>query len=288
MHLLTMCLAAAFLFHVGVFAPEANAAAPGTFVYAGCSPSRYAPNAAFESNLNSLLESISSASSSGATYNSFTAGSDAALGTETTAVNGAPSSPPAYGMYQCRGDLISGECFLCVHDTVARLGSVCANAYAASLQSDGCYVRYDARDFVGRADTSVAYRKCSSGTSNDAAFLKARDSVLVGLQGDAASPAAGYYKVSTSGAVQGVAQCLGDIAAADCAACLEQAAEQLKGTCGNALAADVYLAKCSVRYWENGNYFHSSQGTSCLQIQWPHYHERTDHYHYTIEYIFRS
>jgi hypothetical protein len=91
-----------------------------------------------------------------------------------------------------------------------------------------------------------------------------------GLQGDGAtvaSPAAGYYKVSTSGDVQGVAQCLGDIAAADCPACLAQAVEQLKGTCGNAVAADVYLAKCSVRYWENGNYFRSSQG-SCLQIQW--------------------
>jgi hypothetical protein len=271
MHLFTLCLAAAFFLHVGVFAPEANAAAPGTFVYAGCSPSRYAPNTAFESNLNSLLESISSASSSGATYNSFTAGSDAALGTEATAVNGAPSSSPAYGMYQCRGDLSAGECVSCVHDTVARLGSVCANAYAASLQSDGCYVRYDSSDFVGRADTSVAYRKCSSGTSDDAAFLKARDSVLAAeLQGDGAtvaSPAAGYYKVSTSGDVQGVAQCLGDIAAADCPACLAQAVEQLKGTCGNAVAADVYLAKCSVRYWENGNYFRSSQG-SCLQIQW--------------------
>ncbi|XP_062222623.1 plasmodesmata-located protein 8-like [Phragmites australis] len=263
MHLLVSCLAAALLLlHVGV-APAANAA-PGTFIYAGCSPSRYGPNTAFESNLNSLLDSISSTASSGATYNSFTAGVDsgggATLGPEAAAV-GAGSA--AYGLYQCRGDLGPVECVACVHDTVARLGAVCANAYAASLQSDGCHVRYDASDFIGRADTSVAYRRCSSGTSGDAGFLRGRDAVLAELQdGTAAVAPAGYYKMSTSGAVQGVAQCLGDIAAGDCTACLAQAVAQLRGTCGAGLAADVYLAQCSVRYWTNGNYFRPSQDNS--------------------------
>uniref|UniRef100_A0A0A9CM76 Gnk2-homologous domain-containing protein n=1 Tax=Arundo donax TaxID=35708 RepID=A0A0A9CM76_ARUDO len=264
MHLLTSCLAAVFLLHVGV-APAADAA-PGTFVYAGCSPSRYAPNTAFESNLNSLLASIASTASSGATYNSFTAGvggGGSGPGPEAATVDGAASAA-AYGLYQCRGDLGPGECVACVHDTVARLGAVCANAYAAALQSDGCYVRYGASDFIGRADTSVAYRRCSSGTSGDAGFLRDRDAVLAELQEETAVAAApaGYYKVSTSGAVQGVAQCLGDIAAADCTACLAQAVGQLRGTCGAALAADVYLAQCSVRYWANGNYFRSSQDYS--------------------------
>uniref|UniRef100_J3NCV1 Uncharacterized protein n=1 Tax=Oryza brachyantha TaxID=4533 RepID=J3NCV1_ORYBR len=51
-----------------------------------------------------------------------------------------------------------------------------------------------------------------SSTSHDGAFLSSRDGVLGELQ------AAAGYKLSTSGTVQGVAQCLGDVPAADCTA----------------------------------------------------------------------
>ncbi|RCV07529.1 hypothetical protein SETIT_1G252100v2 [Setaria italica] len=264
MHLQISCLAAVLLVHVGG-APAANAA-PGTFVYAGCSPSRYEPNTAFESNLNSLLASMSSAASSGATYSSFTSG---AAGEEAVAAaaDGAGPAPAsaAYGLYQCRGDLRPGECVSCVRDTVARVGSVCANARAASLQSDGCFVRYGARGLVGReaADASVAYRRCSAGTSGDAGFLSARGAVLAELQqGVGATTASGGYKVSASGPVHGVAQCVGGVPASDCAACVSQAVAQLAGTCGAALAADLYLVQCSVRYWANSNYYRSSQDNS--------------------------
>ena len=257
------------LLHVCV-APAANAA-PGTFVYAGCSPSRYAPNTAFESNLNSLLASMASAASSGATYSSFTSG-DGREEAVASAADGAAGPAPAassaaYGLYQCRGGLRPGECVSCVRDTVARLGAACANARAASLQSDGCLVRYGARSLVGRAaDTSVAYRRCSAGTSGDAGFLSARGAVLAELQrgveeATTAAASSGAYKVSSSGPVRGVAQCLGGIPASQCAACVAQAVAQLGGTCGAALAADVYLVQCSVRYWANSNNYRSSQGT---------------------------
>lgn len=269
MHLLISCLAAVLFFlHVDV-APAA-CAAPGTFVYAGCSPSRYAPNTAFESNLNSLLASMASTASSGTTYNTFTSGAATSAGPEAESESAAgAAASAAYGLYQCRGDLRPGECEACVRDTVARLGAVCAGATAASLQSDGCYVRYGAarRNLVGRAlaDTSVAYHRCSAGTSGDAWFLRSRDAVLSDLQGGvdatAAASSGGGYKVSASGPVQGVAQCLGGVAAADCTACLAQAVAQVHGTCGAALAADVYLVQCSVRYWTNANYVRPSQGT---------------------------
>jgi hypothetical protein len=254
------------LFHF-LAAPTATVhAAIGTFVYAGCSPSKYERNTAFETNLGSLLTSIASTASSGATYNSFTAGGGVGgvgAGADESQAEAAHSGA-AYGLYQCRGDLSPGECEACVRETVARLGAVCANSYAASLQADGCYVRYGASDFVGRADNTVAYRKCSSGASEDAGFLKSRDGVLRQLQAQAATG----YKLAASGTVEGVAQCLGDIKAPDCAACLAEAVVQIKGTCGSALAADVYLEQCYVKYWANGHDFRSSQGTCSLM--WVH------------------
>ncbi|KAK3154756.1 hypothetical protein QOZ80_2BG0194720 [Eleusine coracana subsp. coracana] len=265
------------LFHVGL-ALGANAA-PGTFVRAGCSSTRYAPNTALESNLDSLLASI--ASSSATTYDYFTAGSSRAalLGTEATATvtGAAPSSPSAayYSLYQCRGDLRAVDCVSCVRDAAARrlVGSACEanNAHAASppppLQPGACTRRVARHDDLAAAaddaSSAVAYRRCGAGASDDAAFLKARDAVLAQLLDGAATAAAspaGYRKVSDSSEVRGVAQCVGDVAGADCAACLAQAVGQVKGTCGDALAADVYLAQCSVRYWANSNYFRSSQG----------------------------
>jgi hypothetical protein len=218
----------------------------GTFIYAGCSPTRYEPGSAFEGNLKSLLTSITTASPNGL-YSSFTAGS-----------NTTGDGTAVYGLYQCRGDLGNGDCAACVRDALAQLNQACPAARAASLQLEGCYVRYDGGDnFVGRPDTAMVYRKCSTSTSADGGFLGSRDAVLGVLQ----VAGANGYRASSSGSVQGVSQCLGDLAAADCTACLAQAVGQLKGTCGTALAADVHLAQCYVRYWASGDYFRPSQGT---------------------------
>ncbi|KAF7002782.1 hypothetical protein CFC21_018217 [Triticum aestivum] len=214
----------------------------GTFIYAGCSPSKYQPGTPYEGNLKSLLASITSAAPNAA-YSSF--------------ANGTGDGAAAYGLYQCRGDLGNAECAACVRDALAQLNQVCPGAYAASLQLEGCYVRYDGANFVGRPDTAMVYRKCSASTSADAGFLRDRDAVLGALQ---AAPDG--YRVGSSGSVQGVSQCLGDLAAADCTACLAQAVGQLTGACGTALAADVHLAQCYVRYWASGYYFRPSQDYS--------------------------
>ncbi|WVZ86550.1 hypothetical protein U9M48_033309 [Paspalum notatum var. saurae] len=222
-------------------------AATGTFIYAGCSPSKYQPGSAFEANLESLLTSIANAAPT-AGYDTFTAGA-----------NG--TSAAVYGLYQCRGDLGGADCGACVRDALGQLAQVCSAAYAASLQLEGCYVRYDGSDFLGTPDDAMVYRKCSTSTSADAGFLGSRDAVLADLQQGVAA-ASGWFKVGSSGSVQGVAQCLGDLAAADCAACLAQAVGQIKGTCGTALAADVYLAQCYVRYWASGYYIRPTQDYS--------------------------
>ena len=241
------CNAIVVLLVLGL-APADTEADTDTFIYAGCSPSKYDPGTPFEGNLKSLLTSITSASPNGA-YSSFTAGS-----------NGTAGDGAAYGLYQCRGDLGNGDCAACVREALAQLNQVCPAAYAASLQLEGCYVRYDTSNFIGQPDTAMVYRKCSTSTSGDAGFLANRDAVLGALQGVAANG----FKVSSSGSVQGVSQCLGDLAAADCTACLAQAVGQLKGTCGTALAADVHLAQCYVRYWASGYYFRPSQGTPLI------------------------
>lgn len=116
------------------------------------------------------------------------------------------------------------------------------------MQLEGCYVRYERNDFLGKPDVGVRFRKCSKSVASDDEFFRRRDDVLADLQG------ANGFRVSTSGFVEGFAQCLGDLSAEDCSACLVEAVGKLKSSCGSAASADVFLGQCYARYWASGYY----------------------------------
>ncbi|KAM3685289.1 hypothetical protein ACJW31_11G106600 [Castanea mollissima] len=220
------------------------------FIYAGCSQEKYQPNSPFEANVNSFLASLAS-SSSQVSYNSLAIG------------NG--SSPQAdgsiYGLFQCRGDLKILDCSQCIQSAVTQIGLVCPYSYGASLQLEGCYIRYEHVDFLGKLDTSLRHTKCSkSSVSSDVDFFRRRDDVLADLQGTTG------FRVSSSGLVEGFAQCLGDLNPTDCSSCLADAVGKLKTVCGSASASDVYLAQCYARYWASGYYDSSSDSTSEDQV----------------------
>ncbi|XP_040991458.1 plasmodesmata-located protein 8-like [Juglans microcarpa x Juglans regia] len=214
------------------------------FIYAGCSQEKSQPNSPFEGNLNSFLTSVVS-SSSQVSYNSFAVG------------NGSSTSPEGtiYGLYQCRGDLKIFDCSKCIESAANQIGLVCPYSYGASLQLEGCYVRYEHVDFLGKLDTSLTHTKCSKSVSDDVEFFRRRDDVLADLQG------AIGFRVSSSGLVQGFAQCAGDLNPTDCASCLADAVGKLKNVCGSAAAADVFLAQCYARYWASG-YYNSASDSS--------------------------
>lgn len=231
------------------------------FIYAGCSQEKYQTNSPFETNFNSLLSSIVS-SSSQASYNSFAIGNDSS------------STPEGaiYGLYQCRGDLKIPDCSKCIDSAVSQIGLVCPYSYGANLQLEGCYVRYEHVDFLARIDTSVMYKKCSkSSVNNDIEFFRRRDDVLADLQ------TALEFRVSSSGLVEGFAQCLGDLSSSDCSTCLAEAVGKLKILCGSAAAADVFLGQCYARYWASGYYDSTSGTTSHVlhKVNPPHHHTHT-------------
>ncbi|PHU04300.1 Cysteine-rich repeat secretory protein 15, partial [Capsicum chinense] len=215
------------------------------FIYAGCSQDKYQPNYPFVPSLNSLLSSLVS-SSSQSLYNSYAIGNDSS----------APQESSIYGLYQCNGDLQLRDCSTCVASAIGQMNIVCPYNFGAILQLDGCYVRYEHQDFLGKPDTSLRYNKCSkTQLRGDGEFIRHRDNVLAGLmQG---SGGATGFKASSSGSIQGFAQCLGDLSPEDCSACVSEAVMKMKDMCGDAAAADVFLAQCYARYWLSG-YYHSS------------------------------
>lgn len=215
------------------------------FIYAGCSEEKYQPNSPFEGSLNSFLSSVVN-SSPNALFNSFAIGNGSSSSLQEGSV---------YGLFQCRGDLKTLECTRCVASAVNQIGLVCPYALGASLQLEGCLLRYEHFDFLGKLDTGLRYKKCSKSLSNDVEFFRRRDDVLADLQG------ATSFRVSSSGLVEGFAQCVGDLSPSDCSSCLAESVGKLKSLCGSASAADVYLAQCFARYWGSG-YYDLSSGTS--------------------------
>lgn len=214
-----------------------------TFIYAGCSQDKYQSNSPFETNINSFLASIVTLSSQ-QLYDSFAFG------------NGTSTQPEGtiYGLFQCRGDLKTLDCSKCIESVVNQIRLICPYSLGASLQLDGCYIRYEHVYFLGKIDTTLRYKKCSKSVSSDVEFFRRRDDVLADLQ------SAISFKVSSSGLVEGFAQCLGDLSQSDCSACLVDAVSKLKSLCGSAASADVFLAQCYARYWVSG-YYDLSKGT---------------------------
>ncbi|XP_074581794.1 plasmodesmata-located protein 8-like isoform X2 [Curcuma longa] len=220
-----------------------------SFIYASCSQGKYDPITPFQAHLTSLLASLV-AGAPLALYNSYSVGDNSTL----------PPGLAAFGLFQCRSDLPPGDCAACVRDAVEQLALDCPRSFAGSLQLASCFVRYSNENFLGKPDASLVFRLCNAASGGGAtaapgdaaAFLRQREAVLADLL------SAASYRVSTSGTVQGDAQCLGDLVAADCAACLAQAVAQLRAVCGDALSADVYLAQCYARYWAPAHYFQAA------------------------------
>lgn len=130
------------------------------------------------------------------------------------------------------------------------------------MQLDGCFVKYDNSKFIGVEDKSFVLKKCGPSISFTSDVLTRRDSVLAYLE-----TSDGMYKTfrtTSSGDLQGVAQCTGDLSGSECQDCLSNAIGRLREECGPAKWGQIYLARCYARYSEGGNYSPGGNGM-CLR-----------------------
>ena len=215
-----------------------SSSATNSFVFGGCSQLKYTPGSPYENNVNSLLTSLVNSAMS-TSYNNFT-------------VPGIESPQDTlYGLFQCRGDLMGNDCSRCVALAVSQLGTLCVDSFGGVLQLEGCFVKYDNTSFLGVEDKTEVVKKCGPSTGYDSDALTRRDAVLASC-GTGDGGAYKTYRTSNSGDVQGVAQCVGDLSPSECQDCLTEAIGQLRTECGTSVWADMYLAKCYVRYVTGG------------------------------------
>ncbi|ERM94138.1 cysteine-rich repeat secretory protein 60 [Amborella trichopoda] len=212
--------------------------ASDSFVYGGCSQIKFDPTSSYQSDLNSIMASAANSASFSA-YNNFT------------------TNKSVYGLYQCRNNLPLSECSNCIQTSINQLRALCPNSCGGTIQLQECFLKYDNISFVGVLDTSLIYKRCSPEFSADSGFYERREEVFREIQ----QVGSNGFSVGSSGTIQGMAQCSGDLEPSDCSACLIQAVGRLRSLCASSVSGDIYLGKCYVRYSSDG-FYSSPHGSS--------------------------
>ncbi|KAK4261780.1 hypothetical protein QN277_004734 [Acacia crassicarpa] len=233
------------------FMNPSSSAFKAAYIYGVCSQAKFTQGSAYESGVKSVLTSIVNAAMF-SSYNNFT------VLASSSSSSSSSQDIPIYGLFQCRGDLAAADCSHCVAQAVSQLGAICPDLTGGALQFDGCFVRYDDSQFLGEEDNTLVLRKCGPSDGFNSDVLTQRDAVLAYL----GTSDGGYkmFRTTSSGNLQGMAQCVGDLTASECQDCLSNAIGRVKVECGPTQWGQIYLEKCYARYSEGGD--HSPGGNS--------------------------
>lgn len=208
-----------------------------TYIFAKCSPDKFSPGSAYETNLKSLLSSLVS-STVASRYINLTVG-----------VKPEPAAT-VYGLFQCSVDLDPTSCSSCVSRAIALVGNTCPNSYSVFLQVQNCLVRYDKSSFFGVQDKTLMLKTCGQPMGFDDQDALTRVSDVIGSLGSGSEPG----RTGVNGDVRGMAQCTGDLSPAQCQDCLTEAIGRLRSDCLMAQGGYVYLSKCYARFSFGGSH----------------------------------
>ncbi|XP_050208351.1 plasmodesmata-located protein 1 [Mercurialis annua] len=205
------------------------------FIFKGCAKQNFQdPTGIYSQNLKNLLQSLVSQSS----QKNFAS---------TTSGDGQNA---IMGLYQCRGDLSTAQCYTCVTKILDMMKKLCGEVIALRVQLSGCYLKYEIVGFKQESGTELLFKVCGSTRASGAGFDELRDSGLAAMVSGVKN---GFY----TGDYQRVfvlGQCESDLSSGDCGSCLKSGVESVKDECGESISGQVYLQKCflSYSYYPNG------------------------------------
>lgn len=236
---LFLCSALLFLTILASFPFEITAVDYTALVYKGCANQKFQdPTGIYSQNLKSLFNSLVSQSQQQKTFFTTTYG----------------ESPNAImGLYQCRGDLSTSDCYICVTKLPPIVEKLCGNAVAARVQLSGCYLRYEISGFMQVSGTQLLYKICGSKRASGSGFEEKKDSAFDKLESGIKNGSGLFYAGSYE-SVYVLGQCEGDLGNSDCGDCVKSASAKADSECVDSASGQIYLHKCyiSYSYYANG------------------------------------
>ncbi|GJX41315.1 cysteine-rich repeat secretory protein 12-like protein [Tanacetum coccineum] len=214
-----------------------SVSAANSLVYYKCSQLYFDSMTLYESNVNSLFNSL--------------VDSAAVCNFNTLKISPLDSSRSndLYGLFQCRGDLNFSNCRDCVTNSLNQLKTTCPVSTSGALQSQGCFVKYDNTSFLGVEDKMEVYKRCGPSVGYNSDGMSTIDKALTHLTTDNQQ----YFRAGGYGGVNGVAQCTQDITLGACEDCLLEARGRLRSECETSSWGDMYLGSCYIRYGNQDN-----------------------------------
>ncbi|GAB4843068.1 Plasmodesmata-located protein 2 [Ancistrocladus abbreviatus] len=208
-----------------------------TLVYKGCAKQALSdPNGVYAQALTALFDSLIQQSSKGKFFKTSS-------GAGQTTIS---------GLFQCRGDLSSGDCYNCVGKLPQLTDQLCGKVMAARVQLLGCYILYEVSGFAQISGMELLYKTCSPTNVAGSGFEMRRDTAFTVMENGIAG-GNGFYTTSYE-SVYVLGQCEGDLGTADCGECVKTAVQKAQVECGSSISGQVYLHKCfiSYNYYPNG------------------------------------
>ncbi|XP_022138305.1 cysteine-rich repeat secretory protein 3-like [Momordica charantia] len=223
-----------------------------TLIYKGCAKQGFSdPNGVYSQALAALFGSLVSQSAKGSRFFKTTAG------TAQSAIT---------GLFQCRGDLTSSDCYNCVSKLPELADSLCGKTIAARVQLSGCYLLYEFPGFAQISGFEMLFKTCGATNIAGSGFEERRDTGLSVLENGVVS-GHGFYTTNYQ-SLYVLGQCEGDLGDSDCGECVKHAVQRAQVECGSSISGQLYLHKCfiSYSYYPNGVPRRSSSPSSSSSI----------------------
>ncbi|XP_039168140.1 cysteine-rich receptor-like protein kinase 10 isoform X2 [Eucalyptus grandis] len=237
-YIISLSLSSSFFFLV--FVQNFGTAAAVTYLNLSCPHSSlFTPNSTYDSNLNTLLSTLSSAAT-----NSTNGFANATTG----------QNPPdrAYGLFLCRGDVSTSTCNDCVATAKRGIRRRCPNQRFAVIWYDECMLRYDNRSIFSAMDLrptlmmqNVANITDPTGFAQVLAKTVDKIATRASNGGSGKKFAVEEVNLTNLRKLFTLAQCTPDLTALDCNRCLRAMISNLpKGRQGGR----SYTLSCNVRF----------------------------------------
>ncbi|KAJ9182336.1 hypothetical protein P3X46_006340 [Hevea brasiliensis] len=227
--------------------PAQSATDYNTLVYKGCAKQTFQdPTGVYSQALSALFGSLVSQSTKTKFFKTTT-------GTGQTTIT---------GLFQCRGDLSTGDCYKCVSGLPVLTDKLCGKTIAARVQLFGCYILYEVSGFTQVSGMEMLFKTCGATNIAGSGFEERRDTAFSVMENGVVS-GHGFYTTSYQ-SMYVLGQCEGDVGDSDCGVCVKNAAQRAQVECGNAISGQIYLHKCfiSYSYYPNGVPRRSSSSSS--------------------------
>ena len=208
-----------------------------------CANNTFSPNSIYQSNLNSLLSSISSNATQNLEFYNTTSGQN--------------TSEPVYGLYDCRGDVTIQVCRTCVVAAVKEMKNKCSREKIAVIYYDECLLRYSNRSFFSTVDEkprlgllntqNVTDQDTFNKLLNKTMIELARETTLNVSIGDKKF---GTKQVNMSAfqTLYNLVQCTPDLNSTACNSCLLAAINLLPWCCSGKQGGRIVFPSCNIRY----------------------------------------